>query len=655
MKLHLLENKISEKRLYMIKKESLKKLIQSIVIPEVESVLSPLGYKYVKTQGRFTQTQNNFKQIIGLSGQGASIEYDEKSNELLLLFSVSSTIECPKFEKWSEKEYHHKSRIYHRLNNFQCKKVISIDEIGRDDVYTPTKAQQFKSYVSRAIGGVKRREVIQFQEMMDDGFQAMVTNLNLLSDIHLIYENRPFPNHLDYVRLLEFYGKVDLAKNENIRLLEVWESAVLEKEYKSLAEKKLSIDNYNKRVNEINTRFDQSIPIWEEAFELFEFKKGVEIKTSITGVKLEEVFSISKSSSGILGYEKINDTYYQFRGDASVIVHNVEGEVLYHHQLTGMDHISGECINKCTALKGVFWYNFFIRDGEVIPLEVELTKKDKRDSSFSIYAQKYLPKKKEVVLLASNHRNHLLFRYDEAFNLLEKIDLEDRPFDVIPEMDLLLCESRKKACSVYDLKGDLKYLMPSNNAYYTFRIHYAYSLKADLFLSGWYYTKSQLFQLSTGKLVKNLWAHPTYMKGYKENLYNDINHNFGMDVFQFSPDGSYIVGGADHGKYVAWTTNNFERHELIPNDYFIKERIPGATIEDIDGKKMLKNRGNKMRKILFLKGGNYFAFQVNTDLLIWNTRFEHLDTIEDIGYIKEMESGVLLMDNGEDQSVFTLG
>ncbi|MBK7633215.1 MAG: hypothetical protein IPJ13_02225 [Saprospiraceae bacterium] len=82
-----------------------------------------------------------------------------------------------------------------------------------------------------------------------------------------------------------------------------------------------------------------------------------------------------------------------------------------------------------------------------------------------------------------------------------------------------------------------------------------------------------------------------------------------MSTFKFSPNGDYIIGGAYHGKYVAWTTNDLKRYELIPDESYL-QRLGNVEIIEIEGQKILKNRGNHMWKIVFFEEGKYFGFQV---------------------------------------------
>lgn len=114
---------------------------------------------------------------------------------------------------------------------------------------------------------------------------------------------------------------------------------------------------------------------------------------------------------------------------------------------------------------------------------------------------------------------------------------------------------------------------------------YEFSNSFEQLICFFYATKSQYYDLQKGK-KETLWAHPTYIKDYKETLYNDINNNFGLLIVRFSPDNQYIIGGADHGKYVAWTLPKLDRIELMPTSEAISLLKPLTRTQYTNGKSM---------------------------------------------------------------------
>ncbi|HAA22393.1 MAG TPA: hypothetical protein DCP28_27845 [Cytophagales bacterium] len=177
-----------------------------------------------------------------------------------------------------------------------------------------------------------------------------------------------------------------------------------------------------------------------------------------------------------------------------------------------------------------------------------------------------------------------------------------------------------------------------------------------------YATKSQLYDLGKGK-KKTLWAHPTHLKGYKETFYNDIHHNFGMTHAVFSPGGQYLVGGADHGKYVCWDTQKWERQELIPSEaarrvfqWFTTTFQEGVSTKNyftphtamLEGQEHFINRGYELTEVSFLNEGAYWVLQVKDHLLVWNTDRENVGYVYGIGYVAFSPSHYLAVLQGND-------
>jgi len=172
---------------------------------------------------------------------------------------------------------------------------------------------------------------------------------------------------------------------------------------------------------------------------------------------------------------------------------------------------------------------------------------------------------------------------------------------------------------------------------------YAFSRRKDKMLCYFYSAKSQLYDLADGSM-ETLWAHPTYLKGYKEIMYSDTHHNFGLSTAAFSPDDAYIVGGGDHGKYVAWTLPTLERVELIPQqeviDLFKGEvsimvnmesgnaqtvHSSKATLVEIEGQTFLNNRENEVADIIFLDNGDYFLLVTDAGItMVFDRQFKYV-------------------------------
>ena len=146
-----------------------------------------------------------------------------------------------------------------------------------------------------------------------------------------------------------------------------------------------------------------------------------------------------------------------------------------------------------------------------------------------------------------------------------------------------------------------------------------------------YSTKSQFYNLDTKK-KQTLWAHPTFIKGYKQKFYSNINHNFGMTTCEFSPNDEILVGGADHGKYVLWDGTGQNRKELVPSEesrivfnYFQTKFQDGKSfneyfvpfVESIDSNQFFVNRGYSTNQIEFIEN-NIFLTKIKDAILTWD-------------------------------------
>lgn len=117
---------------------------------------------------------------------------------------------------------------------------------------------------------------------------------------------------------------------------------------------------------------------------------------------------------------------------------------------------------------------------------------------------------------------------------------------ILPEKNIIITTQHTNTLTILEFDGQVKDIYTIGNGNTNFDV----SNDQEQIICFFYSTKSQFFNINSKK-KDVLWAHPTFIKDYKETLYNDIHHNFGMAVAKFSPDDTYIVGGAEHGKYVA--------------------------------------------------------------------------------------------------------
>ena len=239
---------------------------------------------------------------------------------------------------------------------------------------------------------------------------------------------------------------------------------------------------------------------------------------------------------------------------------------------------------------------------------------------------------------------------------------------IIIEKKWIIAQKIDESIFILDFNGNIiqSYEVGNGNNLFEFSPNF------ENLICFFYSTKSQFYNLKDEK-KGILWAHPTYIKGYKELMYNDINHNFGLTISKFSPNNKYIVGGADHGKYVAWTLPKLERIELIPTDEIIELLEPHKSTRFLENNKreeiiikaekiildkqlFLKNRGNDISKIIFLENGDIFVTEIGPGKLVlsWNSFFSNLTYKKIKGNIELHSEKYLSMKTDEELVIYSL-
>lgn len=231
-----------------------------------------------------------------------------------------------------------------------------------------------------------------------------------------------------------------------------------------------------------------------------------------------------------------------------------------------------------------------------------------------------------------------ILTYSADGELVKSIDVKGNYYNaIIPEKEWIVVHQNEKAIVILDFDGEIvgEYGYGNGNRKYTFSSSYEY------LVCHFYSVKSQFNNIKTCE-NETLWAHPTYIKNYKELMYHDINHNFGMVTAKFSPDCKYLIGGAEHGKYVAWVLPTLTRIELIPNMEAIDQLEPCERFDGFEGKNairrtakpelvnlkgqtFLNNRRNNISRVIFIENGDFFLTEIGYGKLIltWDRNFKN--------------------------------
>ena len=516
---------------------------------------------------------------------------------------------------------------------------LSFEDFKSEDFYTPNASQEFKRNVLLSFTNEsnKRNDIISLNELLNDNITSLISNLSDKSHILNIFENREYP--LQYTWLLIYGGFIDLADEQ------------LDKTYKYHIDKieeglKFSdpdvgriierLEAFIKTTQKVSKRsffnpYERNIQILPSQNDIFEFSKTIFFETLRFDTSRVYIDKYHINSDGDV---------LIFVDGKRVIKFNSKAEIVFEKVIeikSGFDKLASGYPSGMLNETGDFYINNYIitRDNRFIELflPIEKLKKNKLQLP-NIGCLAYWHKENKYLVFYK----HSLLTFNRDGQLEKTVTVEQvYGENIITEKEWVVTQKRDKAIVIFDFSGKLigTYEYGNGNNYCEF------SHKHEYLLCFSYSTKSQLYNLTNGK-KETLWAHPTFIKGYIEKMYNDTYHNFGMTIAKFSPDDSYIVGGGDHGKYAAWTLSKLNRVELIPQKEVIEQFKPhimtsssdqGDRIEIVtkaelvvlDNQTFLKNRYHGISKIIFLEDGEFFLTVLGEEfILLWDKDFNNL-------------------------------
>jgi hypothetical protein len=239
-----------------------------------------------------------------------------------------------------------------------------------------------------------------------------------------------------------------------------------------------------------------------------------------------------------------------------------------------------------------------------------------------------------IICSSKERYSHTVWFINESFEVVKTLEFRGTPKRIYTDKQwIVVLDSQENNCKVVDYHGKVIHSFETNNAMFR---HQFFDNYRWLIVYG-YHSYSEVYDLATQKTFK-IYGHPTFVSGYKDN-FHQVNHNFGLSNFAFSPDGKYAVGSAEHGKWVVWTMPDWKRQEIIPNAEFLAQSVEPYSFE-IDGESYFVNNGQvKMddlvgrssfmhlaSSIYFIDNGAYFIMNIKDKILIFNNQFQHLET-----------------------------
>lgn len=633
----------------MIKADSLKKLTEEIVLNGLLSKLEPIGFKYLKSKQHFKRTAANFDQIISFGTSHSPLEFNENTDELYLKFHISANIVSPKFDKWITKELKSRSSFRHFLENVKCIELVDFNTLNKDDFFTPTESRKFKNYITSSLIGVDNDKRISFLEF-ENKLEEIINSFDNLNTAKGLYNSKT-KAFRDYLRLLVFESEIEQAKNAYLEKYNQIKNQVDITNTDKIEETKKTTQSLEKFASEIEIFFNLKLenPFKRELNKLESKEEKIKLSSDL-GFK--EHFRFDSSLLEIESFD-INDI-----GEVLIVT---EGKELIKIRTNGNIKNIGklkfdECFSNNFSNSKVKWIGnsntfscdnyLLLENEELIELVFDFDKTKFKTNEIPLFIKElsFDSSKKEyhfLYLLNYKHTYHSI--YDESGQLISSYTIDKNILKLNISRQEYIVQSEKNSVDIIDFKGNIK----ENYKYGNGNEDVTLSPDGQLMLLHGYSTKSQLYDLNNRK-KQTLWAHPTFLKNYKENFYNDINHNFGLNTCKFTPNRKHIIGGADHGKYVIWDTEKFERKELIPTqsslkifNWFTTTITNGNSTENYfkpysiehENQNLFINRGYNISKISFIDKGKYIVTQVSDCLLVWNNKFENIGHIYGIGQV----------------------
>jgi hypothetical protein len=618
------ENKIlnTSHNFRMVKKETVHRLITDKVLPSLEKLLTAYGFKYNKGREAFLKKDREYEMAIVVPKYSGSIEYDDDKELIYLHFTLYTTVEIPNYMKWYEEKFGARNNLSGLVSQIKLFTIVEFSDFSETDFFTPSKGAAFKNYISGQLrnnmNSENKSEFIELAEFILN-IDTELEKLEKSCNADNIFKTKEFPVSPNYANYLIYDNQLEKASSQYNQLFDIYKgSLAIEKDPGALkafekfivdAEKLLGIKYVNPFLANFIRSEDKSVKI-----------QLIPGYTYISQLKFEA--ENSKLREGLYN-ENTSETFLLLDNN-TLFKLNSGGEELFQQKIEISSASNDSLFSRgLTLIQNsnclIFGKYILTETNQLIDIEslIKCEIKAKEKVNFSIKDAVSLSNNKGYVLLCSyNFRNSVLCHLDKDFNYLTEYYLGPTPLKIIAEKEWAILDNGKHA--FFGFNGVKLFELEFGNG----NRDISFSNKGEYCVSYGYATKSDLYDLKTLK-SRTLWAHPTYIKNYKEILYNDTHHNFDLSIAKFSPDDNYIVGGGYHGKYVAWTVPKFDRIEMIPD----KELLPllnGAEIVDLDGKVFLKNRGYDIRNIQFFNSSNNFITQHGTYNFLWDKSFKNI-------------------------------
>lgn len=602
----------------MVKKETIYRLVSEKVVPVLENKLAAWQFKYSKTKKVFFRKVKEFEQSVSIYSYDSGIEYDDSKDLLYLHFDIFTGVSIPAYNKWCAEKLGENVNFYSRSSRIKLYTLVEYNDFSESDFYTPSKAVAFKHYISNMLGergGSSAPDVASLASFIDT-IATVIERLDALCDITALFETREAPYSMQHINLLVYNKQTDRAKELYDQVYNMYTETLLKEPSSQAVE---GFEKFIKRADRaLGLKYDN--PFIATIIRRDDDGGEIELAPGFTYRSMARFEGKnSKIRSGF--YNEATGDIFLFSENKTIFKLDKSGNIVFEQQLltgSAFDHklfMSGlDLVHHSGAL--VLGSYILTGKNQLVTIEkmVQPPAREKERVNFTINDAICMPGEEGYAILCSFNNLHASVIFlDRDFNLLGQFCAGGSPIQLVREKKWAIVNNGRHA--FFDFSGNKLFELEYGNGNRNITL----SNKAGYAVSYGYATKSDLYDLETKK-SKTLWCHPTYVKNYKEVLYNDTHHNFDLSIAAFSPGDGYLVGGGHHGKYVAWTLPKFERTELIPSGECLS-LLKQAEVISLDGVDYLKNRGDGMSNIIFFNGGNHFLTQLGIYNFIWDKNF----------------------------------
>lgn len=362
----------------MVKESKIKELIYGKVAGLLIDQLSNLGFKYAKSKQQFVRQHGNIHHIIFLYYPTAPLIYDDDKDRLFLSFSLGSAVEVPNFDKWYTEKTGDTSRFSVRKDTLNAEMEISMDEFVAEDFYTPTPAQQFKRRISRSLSNDQGKQVISYDELINEKLPQFAKAIIELSDIEKIFNASANQRYHQHISLFVFAGQIEKANEFFDVAYQKFIEEIEEKQKTDAAEAiKYAgyLDGFIATVQKLSKRlynnpFRRSVKVLDKQNEKFELSSTIQFIESLRlDISNFSIWATHLNSKGEI---------LLITGENKIFKFSAGGELLLEKEITQSAGFEKLANPRTGSIKNtdIFFVNNYIidKDNTVIELPLPVNK-----------------------------------------------------------------------------------------------------------------------------------------------------------------------------------------------------------------------------------------------------------------------------------------